>query len=113
MVLHRFNERYVQKGQYTFPFSFMLESYLPGTFNMDLNKKDHAHIKYFLRTEIVSQTKDVDLKYSTELIVREVNRNGTRPSSVEDEIPTNKACCSSKGFGVLSAYLDKNAYLAG
>lgn len=48
----------------------MVESYLPGTFSLDMNKKEHAKIKYFLRTELVSDNKDIQLKHSTELVVR-------------------------------------------
>lgn len=49
MILHQFPDRQVLKGQYTFPFSFMLESHLPGTFNININDNDHAHIRYILK----------------------------------------------------------------
>lgn len=70
MILHQFPHRQVLRGQYTFPFSFALESHLPGTFKLFINKTDTAQVRYFLKAELISVNREIELKHSAELVIR-------------------------------------------
>lgn len=55
----------------------------------------------------------VEMVHQAELVVREINRTGVRPPSIEEEIATKRVWCFPKGLGVLTAFIDKNVYQAG
>ena len=56
--------------------------------------------------------KEVDLRHSAQLVVREINKN-TRPSSFETKIDTGSICCVPQGYASIEAFLDKKIYMSG
>jgi len=99
------------KGQYVFPFNFLLPENIPGTF-FQQGFNFIASITYYLEATIrLVLIMEPKIKYKHRFVVTQVPKSIT---GEEGEIRTNMtSCCFSKGFNVLSVRPEMNSYYAG
>ncbi len=70
MILHTWNELYTPAGQYTVPFSFLLDHKLPGSF-VERHGSHDAIIQYRIISEMIDKTNGQKIKWKHPIIVRE------------------------------------------
>jgi len=99
------------KGQYVFPFNFLLPENIPGSF-FQQGSKFLASIIYYLEASITPiRIMDPKIKYKHRFVVTQVPKSIT---GEQDEIRTNMtSCCFPKGFNILSVRPEMNSYTAG
>jgi hypothetical protein len=110
--IYNFADRFINPGNYTFPFTFILSDYCPGTFY--INHGFHkGKIRYSMAALLRSSAHDMkDQKYKTHLVVRQkpkqVIYNQTYTS---EESPC--VCCCSKGVSRIEGSFERDAYVPG
>lgn len=119
--MNTWKEGHVPAGQYSFPFSFALQNFLPGSYShrlddiIDRKSNTSAIIKYMLKAECLALDGNKEMskiKYSKELIVREKPKVNV-VAKEELLLPLSTMCCVPQGNCRIKAYFDKNYYESG
>ena len=101
----------VQKGQYRFPFSFLLPSMMSGSFIFNQN----CFIKYLLKVVLVHPTEEKDSQiYEMHLNILEPPRMPIGAVSLTNTVNSKCCgCCSDYGITTVSLSCSKNFVLNG
>lgn len=111
------NEKEI-KGNFIFPYSFLLKDFLPGTYNhMDYEKENSKKIKsaiiqYKLISEIFDYENNRILKYSFPLILRERLKAGYVPQAILESNFTSFFCFPSGPFHI-KCFFEQCAFVTG
>lgn len=102
-------------GNFVFPFQFILNANLPGTFNLYSQKhfssRVQAKVWYSVEAEVaVPGLLTPNLRHSQDIIIHEPLRIAPMASETHKESKVTFLCCIPKGTINMSATIDKNAY---
>lgn len=106
-------------GNFVFPFQFLLDAKLPGTFEIYGQQKfsqrsTKASITYRVETEVaVPGLLKPNLYHSQDILICEPLRTALMSSDTYKECSVTFLCCIPKGTISMSANIDKNAYEPG
>jgi hypothetical protein len=108
------NGAYAQPGQYSFPFAFTLNNFLPGTFALE-EEEFRGHIDYELAAELETwEPKKTNPIYnSIPMAIREPLKQAV--STLQGEMTSNLStwCCVSQGVSHIKCAFERNAYAPG
>lgn len=101
----------VKKGQYSFPFAFLLPSMITGSFYIST----FCYLKYILKAQLVHQTSEREnQEYSMFLNLLEPPRMPMGPIMYSNSVESKCCgCCSSYGITSVSMSCDKNFVRSG
>ena len=97
----------LSKGQYTFPFSFVIPQNLPGSFEYKDRNKNGV-----ISHKITANVKDI-ISHSTVFLVRSKLETLNYPLQLSDMKVLKKFCFFNKGISILNFIYDKNTYSLG
>ena len=104
-----FRDSMIYSGQYIYPFSFMLNPSLPGSFEY-YDEQNSAYIKYILDVKVQSKVSDHNIKNEMLLIVRQPPQFFQYPKRLSDTKNISTWCCFDKGSSTLNISYEKNFY---
>jgi len=107
--LYKFHNNVINQGQYVIPFSFMLPSHVPGSFEY-YDNENIAYIKYILQLRALSSGKSEHITNSILLIVRQPPNFFQYPTKLSDTQTIRTWCCFNKGVSTLNVSYEKNYY---
>ena len=101
----------VKKGQYTFPFSFLLPAMMTGSFYISR----FCYLKYVLKAQLVHQNSErKNQEYSMFLNMLEPPRMPVGPTTFYNSVESKCCgCCASYGVTSVSLSCDKNFVRSG
>jgi len=105
----KFHNNTINQGQYVIPFSFMLPSQVPGSFEY-YDNENIAYIKYILQIRALSSGKTENITNSILLIVRQPPNFFQYPTKLSDTQTIRTWCCFNKGVSTLNVSYEKNYY---
>lgn len=109
-------------GNFQFPFQFLLDSKLPGTFELARGSSNshgqykpiRANVHYEVEAEIaVPGMFNPNLRHSQEILLYQPLDRALVGSETFKEANVTFLCCISKGTVSLAANIDRNAYAPG
>ncbi|KAM3140258.1 hypothetical protein pb186bvf_007614 [Paramecium bursaria] len=110
--LQKYSTNFIPPGQYTFPFSFVLQKDLPGTFKKE-GSNWHAQIRYKVKAEIESKHDKAKLKDVQDIVIREPIRQQVSALQGQSVTKISTFCCVPQGQVSLGCQFDKNTYTPG
>ncbi|KRX08116.1 Immunoglobulin E-set [Pseudocohnilembus persalinus] len=104
----------IPAGQFSIPFSFVLQDHLPGTFYEDDQPNNYTtSIRYTIKSETDVPKGFDKLKNKQELVVREKVKGASKPAEGEMIKDTKTWCCISQGESKIKSYFEYNSYMPG
>ena len=104
-----FHDSIIQAGQYIFPFSFILPSHLPGSFEY-YDNDNFAYIKYIIQASSESFKSHQTLKNDFLLILRQSPLYFHYPTRLSNTQNLSTWCFFNKGSSTLNISYEKNYY---
>jgi hypothetical protein len=109
-ILGKFDFNTINKGQYIYPFSFVLPPQLPGSFEY-YDNENMAYIKYLITARLISErSREHDKITETILIVRQSPHFFSYPTKLSDTKQITTWCCFNKGSSTLNVSYLKNHF---
>ncbi len=103
-------------GNFCFPFQFILDHGLPGTFSLSSygGSAFNACVRYEVRAEVgVPGIFEPNLKHYQDVLIHQPLKQALMASDTYKETKVTFLCCIPKGTVSLAATVDKNAYAPG
>ena len=104
-------------GQYTFPFTFILQQGIPSSFSHFFKEHGtdcYAAVVYEMRASLESgHNSDPALQFSVPFNVSQPAALGTGMTKKEIDQKIKSCCCIDKGQSKLTTYFEKSEYLVG
>jgi hypothetical protein len=107
--LYRWTHDTIPKGEYSFPFNFILPIEIPGSFHIRTSNYE-AKISYSIKAEVWADKKKA-IKDSVPFIVKQALTNVRYSVTQQQSIPLVVCGCLSRGSAQINLNFDKNAYL--
>lgn len=115
--VYRFPQEFIPSGQYSFPFSFLLNSDLPSTFDYKFSKKDKecfAKVSYEIRASLESTSNSAPaISYTCPFVVNQKMVLNDQSQRKEINQSVSSCCCIDKGQSKIVSYFEKSEYIPG
>lgn len=114
LEVYDFASPFIQKGQYSFPFSLELPKDLPGSFFQSVERV-FGQIHYYLKASLLpsNQKKIPKLVFKRDLTIREPIKADMEPFSDFKTLTVSGFCGVGGGTILVKAYFGKKAYYPG